>query len=99
MVKGDLGEFLTDAYWQNVLSNITSIGFLSVALTLIQVAIKQGLAEQALQAGLNTPDTTKKMLDHKKVISDNRERIIYLPYFLGIYNKRHTLKKAGIFGR
>lgn len=90
---GDLGEFMTDAYWQNVKNNITSIGFLAVALVLIQVAIKQGLAEQALQSGLNTENTSKKYAEHRALIAQNNEKMIYLPYFLEVYNKRHTALK------
>lgn len=94
---GDLGEFMTDDYWANVGRNLTSIGFLAVALTLIQVSIKQGLAEQALQSGLNTENTAKKYLEHKELITKNQSRIIYLPYFLQIYNKRHTALKKREF--
>lgn len=38
---GDLGKFMTDKYWENVLTNITSISFLAVSLSMIQVSIKQ----------------------------------------------------------
>ena len=87
---GDLGELATDAYWQNVSNNLTAISFVSIGLTLIQVAIKQGLAEQALQNGLNTQTTSEKYSEHKELIKSCTERMIYLPYFLQIYNKRHT---------
>ena len=87
---GDLGEIVTQAYWSNVLRNLTSISFMTVGLTLIQMVIKQGLAEQALQRGLNTELTTEKYKEHKLLIKDNRDKALYLPYFLQIYNKRHT---------
>jgi hypothetical protein len=87
---GNLGELSTDAYWQNVKDNFTAISFVSIGLTLIQIAIKQGLAEQALQRGLNTENTRLKYEEHKKYIKDNADKTIYLPYFLQIYNKRHT---------
>lgn len=87
---GNLGELSTKDYWHNVGSNLTAISFVSIGLTLIQVAIKQGLAEQALQRGLNTEMTRLKYEEHKKHIKDNTDRMIYLPYFLQIYNKRHT---------
>lgn len=91
---GDIGEILTEVYWENVRDNLTSIGFLSVALTMIQTSIKQGLSEQALQKGLNTEETSNKYKEHRQYIKDNNERMIYLPYFLQIYNERHTrLKK------
>ena len=57
---GDLAELSTKEYWHNVGSNLTAISFVSLGLTLIQVAIKQGLAEQALQRGLNTENTMRK---------------------------------------
>lgn len=94
---GNLGEFMTDVYWENVKNNITSIGFLAVALMLIQVSIKQGLAEQALQSGLNTDTTTEKYKAHKELIAKNAERMIYLPYFLQIYNKLNTALKKREF--
>jgi len=94
---GNLGEFMTDVYWENVKNNITSIGFLTIALTLIQVSIKQGLAEQALQSGLNTENTTEKYKIHKELMAKNTERMIYLPYFLQIYNKRNTALKKREF--
>jgi hypothetical protein len=94
---GNLGEFMTDVYWENVKNNITSIGFLTIALTLIQVSIKQGLAEQALQSGLNTENTTEKYKVHKELIAKNAERMIYLPYFLQIYNKLNTVLKKREF--
>lgn len=87
---GDLGEFMTDAYWKNVTENITSIGFMSISLTLIQVVVKQGVAEQALQKGLNSLGTTEKYKEHREIIRRNGERGIFLPYFLQVYNKRHT---------
>lgn len=91
---GDLGELMSDQYWANVKENITSIGFMSISLTLIQVAIKQGLAEQALQRGLNTENTAQKYKEHRELIKSVNDRQLYLPYFLQIYNKRHTeLKK------
>lgn len=94
---GDLGEFMSENYWKNVFSNLTSIGFLTVALSLIQVSIKQGLAEQALQSGLNTENTTKKYEEHRALITKNQSRIVFLPYFLQIYNKRHTVIKKREF--
>jgi hypothetical protein len=72
---GDLGEFMTETYWKNVKDNFASIGFLSVALTLIQVSIKQGLAEQALQSGLNTDNTAKKYYEHKTLITTSAQAL------------------------
>ena len=90
MTFGDLAEVVTVSYWKNVRKNLTSISFMTIGLSLIQVSIKQGLAEQALQRGLNTEKTTEKYDEHKNSISACTERMIYLPYFLQIYNKRHT---------
>lgn len=87
---GDLGEVVTADYWQNVANNLTSISFMTVGLTLIQVSIKQGLAEQALQRGLNSEKTAETYDAHKTAIKNCNDRMIYLPYFLQIYNKRHT---------
>ena len=91
MTFGDLGELSTEAYWENVKNNLTSISFVTVGLTFVQVSIKQGLAEQALQRGLNTEITTAKYEEHKEIVKRNNDKIIYLPYFLQIYNQRHTL--------
>lgn len=94
---GDIGEILTDAYWQNVLSNLTSIGFMTISLSMIQVSIKQGLGEQALQKGLNTTATTDKYTDHKNLIKECNERLVYMPYFLQNYNERNTILKKREF--
>lgn len=90
MTFGDIGEIVSEEYWRNVANNLTSISFTSIGLTLILAAIKQGLAEQALQRGLNTVNTSKRYEEHKNLIHKNTDRLIYLPYFLQIYNKRHT---------
>lgn len=90
MTFGNIGEITSDEYWQNVSDNITSIGFMSICLTLVQTSIRQGLAEQALQRGLNTEHTQTKYNEHRTLIKDARERMVYLPYFLQIYNRRHT---------
>lgn len=87
---GDLGDLMGEEYWANVRDNITSIGFMSVGLTLIQTAIRQGVAEQALQRGLNTERTAQKYEEHKTLIKSNNDKMVYLPYFLQIYNRRHT---------
>lgn len=87
---GDIGEILTAAYWINVKDNLTSIGFLSVSLVMVQVTIKQGISEQSLQKGLNTETTTKKYKEHKEIVNRNSNKMIYMPYFLQGYNKRHT---------
>lgn len=94
---GDIYEILTEEYWQNVWQNITSIGIMSVSLTTVQVTIKQGLAEQALQRGLNTEETRKKYEEHKGIIAANIVRLIYMPYFLQVYNKRQTELKRREF--
>lgn len=94
---GDLGEIMTKEYWLNVKNNLTSIGFMSISLTMIQVTIKQGLGEQALQRGLNTENTSNKYKEHKNLIQKCNEKILYLPYFLQIYNERHTLLKKREF--
>lgn len=87
---GDIYEIMTEEYWQNVWHNITAIGLMSISLTTIQTTIKQGLAEQALQRGLNTEPAKNKYAEHKAIITQNINRMIYVPYFLQIYNKRHT---------
>lgn len=87
---GDLGELFAEEYWENVSNNITSISFMSIGLTCIQSVIKLGVAEQALQRGLNTERTTKKYDEHRTLIKNNTGKIQYLPYFLQIYNKKHT---------
>lgn len=87
---GDLGELASEQYWINVWQNMTAIGFVSLGLTFIQTSIKQGLAEQALQRGLNTERTLQKYEEHREIIKDLNSKMIYLPYFLQIYNKRHT---------
>ena len=87
---GDLGDFATEEYWRNVRDNLMAIGYMSVSLTLIQTVIKQGIAEQALQKGLNTTNTSKKYEEHKALIHSCADRMIYMPYFLQIYNNRQT---------
>jgi hypothetical protein len=87
---GDLGELFTAEYWANVQDNLLGISLVSIGLTFIQTAIKQGVAEQALQRGLNTQRTQEKYEEHSTLIKDNIEKQIYLPYFLRIYNERHT---------
>lgn len=94
---GNIGEIVTEDYWQNVLENLTAIGFMSIALTLIQVAIKQGLSEQALQRGLNTDNTTTKYQEHKNLIKSCTDKMIYMPYFLQSYNERHTILRKREF--
>jgi len=94
---GDLAEIMTEKYWLNVLENLTSIGLVTVSLTMIQVSIKQGISEQALQRGLNTPFTTQKWGEHKECIAENQRRIIFMPYFLQIYNERQTILKKREF--
>lgn len=94
---GNLGELSSEAYWKNVRENLTSIGFMSVSLTLVQTSIRQGLAEQALQRGLNTERTQQKYEEHRGLIKSVTDRMIYLPYFLQAYNKRHTLLKKREF--
>lgn len=90
MTFGDLGELASEEYWRNVKENLTSIGFMSISLTLVQTSIRQGLAEQALQRGLNTDHTQEKYIEHKTIIKSVADRMIYLPYFLQSYNERHT---------
>lgn len=87
---GDLGDFMTEEYWSNVRDNLMAIGYMSIALTLIQTVIKQGIAEQALQKGLNTDNTKAKYIEHRELIQSCTERFIYIPYFLQIYNERQT---------
>lgn len=87
---GDLGEIFTDAYWAEVRENLLGISFVSIGLTFIQTSIRQGVAEQALQKGLNTERTTQKYEEHRTIIKNNNDKQIYLPYFLQIYNKKHT---------
>lgn len=97
LVFGDLGQIMTEDYWLDVKEKITGIGLMSIALTMIQVAIKQGISEQALQKGLNTENTTEKYKEHRQIIKDNTERMIYIPYFLTIYNERHTMLRKREF--
>lgn len=90
MTFGDLGDLMSEQYWINVRENMTSIGIMSISLTLVQTFIRQGFAEQALQRGLNTENTLQKYEEHRALIKNVTEKMIYLPYFLQIYNKRHT---------
>lgn len=94
---GDMGELFTEKYWENVGGNLSSIGALSIGLVLIQTSIKQGVSEQALSAGLNTPDTTQKYKDHKDIRDRCQEKEIYLPYFLSIRNDRETKRRKREF--
>lgn len=87
---GDIGEITAEAYWRNVWENFTAISFMSIGLTVIQIAIKQGLAEQALQKGLNTEKAAEAYQVHRKIVAESNERMLYVPYFLQTYNKRHT---------
>ena len=87
---GDLGEIFSEAYWESVRQNLLGISFVSIGLTFIQTSIRQGVAEQALQKGLNTERTTQKYEEHRAIIKANNDKQIYLPYFLQIYNKKHT---------
>ena len=82
LTYGDLGELFTEQYWQNVGGNISSISALSIGLIMVQFSIKQGISEQALSLGLNTTGTSEKQKEHKDLVSKNREKIVYLPYFL-----------------
>lgn len=97
LTYGDLGELFTEEYWQNVGGNLSSIGALSIGLVMIQTTIKQGIAEQALSAGLNTKATTDKFNEHKQLLALNREKSIYLPYFLSMRNKRETKNRKREF--
>lgn len=97
MTFGNIGEITSEEYWQNVRDNLTSIGFMSICLTLVQTSIRQGLAEQALQRGLNTENTQNKYKDHRQLIKEATSKMVYLPYFLQIYNKRHTKIKKHEF--
>ena len=94
---GNLGEIATAQYWLNVRENFTSIGFTTLGLTMIQVTIKQGISEQGLQRGLNTEEATKKYKEHRELIKNSAEKIMYLPYFLQAYNDRNTLLKRREF--
>lgn len=94
---GDIGELFTEKYWENVGGNLSSISVLTIGLMLIQTSIKQGIGEQALSTGLNSIDTTEKYNKHKKLIKENQEKHIYLPYFLAIRNKRETKRRKNEF--
>lgn len=94
---GNIAEIGSTEYWLNVKEGLTSIGIMTVSLTLIQVSVKQGLSEQALRAGLNQEETTKKYQEHKALIDKCQERMLYLPYFLRSYNARHTAIRKGEF--
>ena len=87
---GDLGELFGDKYWENVRQNFAGITFVSIGLTFIHTTIRQGVAEQALQKGLNSERTTQKYEEHREIIKRNNDRQIYLPYFLQMYNRKHT---------
>lgn len=97
LTLGDIGEILTDAYWENVRDNLTSIGYTTIALTVLLVIVKQGIGEQALQKGMNTEKTTQKYEEHRELILSVQERLIYLPYFLQIRNQRETNLKRREF--
>lgn len=94
---GNIGEILSYAYWQNVYANLTSIGFMTLSLVMIQMSIKQGLGEQALQKGLNTDNTSIKYTEHRDLIQECSGRMIYMPYFLQKYNDRNTALKKREF--
>lgn len=94
---GDMGELFTEEYWKNVGGNISSISALTIGLVMIQTSIKQGISEQALSAGLNTENTSDKYKEHRKLIKDNQEKHVYLPYFLAIRNKRETARRKREF--
>jgi hypothetical protein len=53
-------DITTAEYWASVEHNLMRITFETVVLVFIQIIIKQGLCEQALQRGLNTEDTTER---------------------------------------
>lgn len=97
LTLGDIGDVLTANYWHNVYNNLTSIGYMTVALTALQVILKQGLGEQALQKGMNTERTTQKYEAHRTLIGKCQERLLYLPYFLQIRNERETNLKRREF--
>jgi len=97
LTYGDMGELFTDKYWENVGGNITSIGALTIGLVLIQVSIKQGVSEQALITGLNTPDTKAKYDEHKNIKKKCASRLLYLPHFLSARNKRETERRKREF--
>ena len=63
---GDIGELFTEQYWINVGGNLSSISALTVGLMFI-IMIKQGVSEQALSKGLNTPGTA-----YEKIRSQRR---------------------------
>lgn len=88
---GNISEINSAEYWYNVRENLTAIGIMSFSLTMIQVVIKQGIAEQALQKGLNTERAAKAYEEHRQLIESVQDKMIYLPYFLQIYNNRHTI--------
>lgn len=94
---GDMGELFTEEYWKNVGGNLSSITALTMGLVMVQVAIKQGVSEQALSAGLNTENTKTKYIEHKGILERNREKSIYLPYFLTMRNKRETDRRKKEF--
>jgi hypothetical protein len=94
---GDLGELFTEQYWKNVGGNLTAIGALTVGLVMVQVAIKQGVSEQALSNGLNTENTLNKYKEHKEILFKCREKEIYLPYFLALRNERETKRRKREF--
>ena len=76
---GDIGDILSADYWKNVSQNITSIGFMTVSLTMIQVSIKQGIGEQALSKGLNTQLTQDKY-EGWNLLRAN-DKMIYILFF------------------
>ncbi len=61
LTYGNLAEINTIEYWQNVTKNIAGIGLLSIGLSMTQLTIKQGVAEQALRSGLNKKLYLKKV--------------------------------------
>ena len=94
---GDMGELFTEKYWENVGGNLSSISALTIGLVLIQTSIKQGVSEQALSVGLNTQVTKEKYDEHKEIRQVCQGKLIYLPYFLSIRNKRETKRRKQEF--
>lgn len=90
LMFGNPLEINTKEYWQNVLDNIMSLSLLAFGLVLINTTIKQGISEQALSAGLNTPETTQRFIEHKALIKQGFAKQKYLQSFLRYFNDRAT---------
>jgi hypothetical protein len=90
LIFGDVTQIHTRGYWVEVYQNLVGYTLFSFAVTLLQVAIKQGIGEQALRTGINSPETITAITEHRKLIKGLKHKESYLPFFLEVYNERET---------